>query len=153
MLERDEGTHLAATNNVVNQDWDAAWDSDEDEKPSANGDNDSSTHNRHSLEEERRASEVILSPTALDDDAAEAWGWGDDDEDDNKPPPQEENNPATVSLRSRHDSSQQGNADVRQITMSEKYWTSSMPQPVMRTLTQIFEDGAKLTRPEYAYYV
>jgi hypothetical protein len=73
MVARDEGLHIAATGNVVTQDWDAAWDSDDQQEtivpPGVN---------RTSLEEERKLSEVttsITSPTT-DADAADAWGWG-----------------------------------------------------------------------------
>lgn len=148
MVAREDGAHIASTGNMVSQDWDDAWDSDEDEK-SAGNENQASTpmRNRHSIEEERRNTETFTSPAAEndDDDAADAWGWGDDDEADGaateepaanaappQPPPQRHITP-----------------EVRELTLSEKYWISSMPQPVFNTVVQIYEEGAQLTRPEF----
>ena len=147
MLERDEGTQLAATNNIVNQDWDAAWDSEEDARVNDDEINTRAGRNRHSMEEERRNTEVVTTPIAIDEDAADAWGWG--DEDDEGDSPAVDNTTATfTSAKSRLPSGLE-TPDVRQVTMTERYWTSSMPQPVLRTLTQIFEDGARLIQPEY----
>ena len=39
--------------------------------------------------------------------------------------------------------------EVREMTISEKYWTTSLPQPVYKTVTTIYEEGAKLTQPEF----
>jgi protein transport protein DSL1/ZW10 len=147
MLERDEGNHIASTGNIVNQDWDAAWDSDEDDNPTNNGESQTPPQNKHSMEEERRNSEIVSSPSPADDDAVDAWGWGDDD-DVVDSPIVESTEPAPSSLTSPS-ANPHMTPNVRQVTMSEKYWTSSMPQPVMRTVVQIFNDGAKLTQPEF----
>jgi centromere/kinetochore protein ZW10 len=37
------------------------------------------------------------------------------------------------------------------MTLTEKYWTTSFPQPVYTTVSTIYQEGARLTRPEYAY--
>jgi hypothetical protein len=34
------------------------------------------------------------------------------------------------------------------MTLTEKYWTTSFPQPVYKTVSTIYHEGAKLTRPE-----
>jgi protein transport protein DSL1/ZW10 len=39
--------------------------------------------------------------------------------------------------------------EVREMTLSEKYWTTSLPQPVYKTVSTIYEEGAKLTQPEF----
>ena len=52
MVGRDEGKQIASTGNMITQDWDAAWESEEEE-PLPPG------TNRASVEEERKASEVF----------------------------------------------------------------------------------------------
>jgi centromere/kinetochore protein ZW10 len=146
MVGRDEGKQIASTGNMVTQDWDAAWESEEEE-PLPPG------TNRASVEEERKASEVFSpastpaagTPATADDedDAADAWGWGDEDavdepisEDVVQPHPGD-NTPHRIT------------PETREVTLSESYKTSSMPQPVLRTVAGIFNDGARLTSPAY----
>ena len=149
MVAREDGAHITSTGNMGSQDWDDAWDSDEDEKPAGN-ENQASTpmRNRHSIEEERRDSETIISPAAEndDDDAADAWGWGDDDEADGAAT---EEPVVNAALPQRPSPQRHITPEVRELTLSEKYWTSSMPQPVFNTVVQIYEEGAQLTRPEF----
>jgi centromere/kinetochore protein ZW10 len=87
ILARDEGLHIATTGNVVTQDWDAAWDSDEPKetallKPPTTPNKRAlpslvTKSNRISLDEERKYSAITPpSGSPTDDDAAEAWGWG-----------------------------------------------------------------------------
>jgi centromere/kinetochore protein ZW10 len=149
MVARDEGPDIATAGPVVNDEWDAAWDGDEPEpvdpaKPESNG----HPRNRSSLDEERRLSEISTpSPEILQDmdDATDAWGFDDDEaveeetatstaqtEQNDRPPLETRNSPET-----------------REVTLSEKYWTSSLPQPVFNTVVQIYNDGAQLTKPEY----
>ena len=150
MVGRDEGRQIASTGNMVAQDWDAAWESEEEE-PLPPG------TNKASLEEHRRVSEVFSPVTSLpvttpdliseeDDDGTEAWGWGDEDATDEpisedvepSPPP-----PDRLPI-SRHIA-----PETREVTLSEPYQISSMPQPVFKTICGIFNDGAKLATPEY----
>ena len=147
MVGKDEGKQIAASGNMVTQDWDAAWDSEEEESLPLGT-------NRASLEEARRASEVfspeptpVATPAATDDDdAADAWGWGDEDvvgepisEDVVESPPQD--NPTQ----------NRTNPETREVTLSEKYKTSSIPQPVFKTVTSVFSDGARLTSQECVF--
>ncbi len=37
---------------------------------------------------------------------------------------------------------------TREMTLSEKYWTSSLPRAVYRTVEQVYNDGLYLKRPE-----
>ncbi len=153
MVAREEGAHIASTGNMISQNWDDAWDSDEDEKPAEN-ENQPSTpmRNRHSIEEERQNLETITSPAAEndDDDAADAWGWGDDDEVDGAAAEE----PATSAASPQQPPPQRHiTPEVRELTLSEKYWTSSMPQSVLNTIVQIFEEGAQLTRQEFVAYL
>ena len=80
------------------------------------------------------------------DDAADAWGWGDDDAAD----PESEPGPADVPVDEKPSAVTQNLApEVREMIISEKYWTTSLPQPVYQTVTTIYEEGAKLTQPEF----
>jgi centromere/kinetochore protein ZW10 len=147
MVGKDEGKQIATSGNMVTQDWDAAWDS-EDEEPLPPG------TNRASLEEERKASEVFsphpplaAPPAATDDDeAADAWGWGDEDaledpvSEDVAEPPSQHNLPHNRISPER-----------REVALSETYKTSSMPQPVFKTVVSVFNDGARLTSPECVF--
>ncbi|CAG8957033.1 hypothetical protein HYFRA_00012514 [Hymenoscyphus fraxineus] len=155
MVQRDEGMHIPAKGNVVNDDWDAAWDSGDDEHPKGSPKSTSPPplkRHRSSIDEERKVSETTPAaiPTALEeedeDDGADAWGWG--DEDTTEPEPQEPSLPEPTPP-----SSESLTGEVREMIIKERYYTSSMPQPVFQTMTAIYEDAARLTRPEYVQMV
>ena len=140
MVGKEEGKQIASSGNVVTQDWDAAWDSEEENPlPSAS--------NRASLDEERRASEVTSAATtaAADDDAIDAWGWGDDTDD---PIAEVVDQPASRESQLHA----QNGPDTREVTLSERYHSSSMPQPVFNTVAGIFKDGARLTTSECVFH-
>ncbi|PVH71756.1 centromere/kinetochore protein-like protein zw10 [Cadophora sp. DSE1049] len=154
MVARDEGNHIAATGTTTTHDWDDAWSDDGEPTPdnSSKDNSNGETRNRKSLDEERRVTEVF-SPTATPtidedqiDDAADAWGWGEDDD----------ANDGDVAV---DHASAQVNTDeksveshitpsTREMTLSEKYWTSSLPRAVYNTVEQVYADGAHLTQPE-----
>jgi len=142
MVDRDEGNQIATTGNMVTQDWDAAWDSEEDAP--RHGDSD-----RASLEEARKASEISFpkaSPLVDDDEAAEAWGWGDEDAEEAVDDPM--SNDVVEPPPSSHTTAPHRIAlETREITLSESYQTTSMPQPVFQTIAGIYNDGARLTSP------
>ncbi|CZR67503.1 uncharacterized protein PAC_17402 [Phialocephala subalpina] len=158
MVARDDGHHIATTGNTINDEWDAGWDDDEPEPPAApepNGHGNGHVKNRSSFEEQRRVSEVTTpSPIELtdnEDDAADAWGWGDEDI------AEEEALDPIAALAAAQTSAPQSSApalprritpETREMTLSEKYWTSSLPEPVYKTVVQIYNDGAQLTKPE-----
>lgn len=150
MVQRDEGMHIPAKGNVVNEDnWDAAWDSGNDSPQPSTKSTSPPPIRRHrsSIDEERKVSETTPSavPTPLEDeedDAADAWGWGEEDaaEPESLPEPTP---PTSDSLT----------GEVREMIIKERYYTSSMPQPVFQTMTSIYEDAARLTQPEYVLIV
>jgi hypothetical protein len=67
VINKSEGIHLSSSASVVNQDWDSAWDSDEEEKPVLSTNTDQPSTPKH---------EMINLGNTVDDDVAEAWGWG-----------------------------------------------------------------------------
>jgi centromere/kinetochore protein ZW10 len=91
----------------------------------------------------------FTTPNNVVDDAADAWGWGDDDDlaqhydhalvERSAPPPATEERPPL----DRHIT-----PATKEMTLSEKYWTSSIPGPVYKTVIGIYNDGARLTQAE-----
>lgn len=89
-----------------------------------------------------------------DDDAADAWGWGDEDGGNNddqsqgaKPPSpkkakREAPTPAAAATTPQ-------DTVTREMVMKEKYFISSMPDPVLDLIASILEDGAVLTSGAY----
>ncbi|KAI6708496.1 hypothetical protein JHW43_008968 [Diplocarpon mali] len=160
MVARNEGNNIAATGTAVSQDWDDAW-SDDEEHASEDGHNspkeisNGSSRHRKSLEEERRNTEV-LSPTVNPstsesiDDSVDAWGWGDED-DATDTEPVEESSVARGSLSEQVSNQQQVTPLTREMTLSEKYWTSSLSRAVYTIVEQVYVDGAHLTQPENAH--
>lgn len=148
MVQRDEGMHIPAKGNVVNEDnWDAAWDSGDDSPQTSTKSTSPPPpikRHRSSIDEERKVSETTPSavPTPLEDedDGADAWGWGDEDAAEPEEPLVPEPTPPT---------SDSLTGEVREMIIKERYHTSSMPQPVFQTMTSIYEDAARLTQPEY----
>jgi protein transport protein DSL1/ZW10 len=162
MVPRDEGMQITATGNTVNDEWDAAWDSDkEDYSPVEKNPSEmphterisegSSERNRHSLDEERKHSS-LSSVSALapdeDDDPTDAWGWNDDDATEEAVVDPEESKPATTRDASALIQQKSG-PELRQVTVSEKFQMSSIPQPILQAVIGVLNDGATLTQPKF----
>ncbi|KFY26992.1 hypothetical protein V493_03754 [Pseudogymnoascus sp. VKM F-4281 (FW-2241)] len=151
-------------------DWDVEWSDDEDkgnedsapggadkEKSKENNtgggsDSDGNTKSSSSLgrdspKENNWTAGVLKEAAPDDDDVADAWGWGDEDEEEapaeieEKPAPA----PGKVETLEPH-----GSREVqREVTLTEKYTVSSMPEPVFDTINEIIEDGVTLTRENH----
>ena len=149
VVARDEGHHIAnaAAPASKSQEWDAAWDSDKEDLETQNGNHLDSPRNKSSLDEERKASQVYTPLPDADsiDDAADAWGWA--DEDDDIETNVEPSNGGDDALKPQF-TPQPMQPETRQMTLSEKYWITSLPQPVFNTVVDMFNDGASLTKPE-----
>lgn len=144
-------------------DWDAAWSDDEGKgndhsaprskakennigggSDSEGNTKSSSSLGRDSPKENNWTAGVLKESVPDDDDGADAWGWGDDDE--GEAPVEAEEEPAPV-LKKSETSKPHGRREVqREVTLTEKYTVSSMPDPVFDTIRQIIEDGVTLTR-------
>jgi centromere/kinetochore protein ZW10 len=148
MVPRGESPHLAAADDTPTEDvWDAAWESDEEPVKSTGTTPPRFERHRSSLEEEQAAT-ISPLPIPADienhaDGAADEWGWGDDEVEAADAPA----NPEPTSANAPLPSTAVGN-DLREITIAEKYWTSSMPQPVLETVIKIYEDASALTQEE-----
>jgi centromere/kinetochore protein ZW10 len=82
-----------------------------------------------------------------DDDAADAWGWGDEDGVDEAPIPSADAQPSsevTAPTTTR-------DSGVREVTLVEQYAISSMPAPVLETISSILDDAAALTQEMWVY--
>ncbi|KAE9366406.1 centromere/kinetochore protein-like protein zw10 [Stipitochalara longipes BDJ] len=142
MVAREEKENIITTGTAVTQDWDAAWESDGEAKEDS-----SDGRNRHSVDEERKVSEVFTPSPDEVDDAADAWGWGDDE----AAEPEPESGPTYLPVKKPPPVTQNLAPEVREMIISEKYWTTSLPQPVYKTVTTIYEEGAQLTQPETSH--
>lgn len=78
-----------------------------------------------------------------DDDSADAWGWGDDETGDGENTAVEDETTPEGAEAPIHDRITDA---VREVTLTETYTISSMPDPVYNTIKSIIEDGATLTR-------
>lgn len=81
------------------------------------------------------------------DDAADAWGWGDDD-DAIDAEPATELAVAQTSTEGKNPLDRHVTPITREMTLSEKYWTSSLPRAVYSTVEQVYNNGSYLKRPE-----
>lgn len=72
VIDKSEGIHLNSSS-VVNQDWDNAWDSEEEEKPAPST---GKTQSSAEVYTSNHGSAASSSSETGDDDVAEAWGWG-----------------------------------------------------------------------------
>lgn len=127
MVSRHEGNDLASTANVVNDDWNSGWDSDDNEGDKGTEKIDAALLSTSETEKESE-----------DADDADAWGWGDDDNAaDIAPEP-----PQAPPLTERPASGR------REVTLSEDFHISSMPLPILELITGIYDDGAKLANME-----
>ncbi|ESZ94610.1 hypothetical protein SBOR_5021 [Sclerotinia borealis F-4128] len=147
MVTKDDGMHVASSGETVKDNW--GWGDEEEEEETR-----PVKRCRASFDEERRASSISIPPLRDDDlqiDEEDAWGWGDDDNiavespSDKRPPPI----PAVPNTPAKTNNS----AEKRNVTLSEKYWTSSMPAAIFNHIVTIYEDGAKLMQPEYVILI
>ncbi|KAF7923767.1 uncharacterized protein EAE98_007585 [Botrytis deweyae] len=146
MVTREDGMHVTSNGETVKDEW--GWGEEDEEEETQ-----PITRSRASFDEERRASSLSIAPdpNILQVDEDDAWGWGDDNEVavgtpiDELPDtqrtlrtPLSPTSPTTL-----HDP-----AEMRNVTLSEKYWTSSIPLTIFNHVVTIYEDGAKLMQPE-----
>ncbi|QSZ29804.1 hypothetical protein DSL72_004322 [Monilinia vaccinii-corymbosi] len=138
MVTRDDGMHITSNAETVQDDW--GW-GDEEEREEE--ETQPVIRHRASFEEERRASSISTLPihdADLQADEEDAWGWGDDNDIAVESPIDEIPNIPTQT---------NDPTEKRNVTLSEKYWTSSIPSTIFSHIVTIFEDGAKLMQPDY----
>lgn len=129
-------------------DWDAAWSDEEAETTQIEPASPPSVQETPKDDSQSVAAEDLHGDTGAnggqDDDGEDAWGWGDEDpiDADVKAPAHEE--PGTP-IREK------ASTAVREVTLTEKYYISSMPKPVLMTIKSIIEDGVILTGQEYVF--
>jgi centromere/kinetochore protein ZW10 len=154
-------------------DWDAAWDEDEEKKQSAEAVRNTSqssvaksmasTSNSAPTPHEKWTADMVEADradggeVAQDDyDAGDAWGWGDEDDGETigaddptpigepAPPPQ-----ARLNISASLDPSPPRET-TREITLTERYTISSIPDAVYKTIIDIIQDAVALTREDTA---
>lgn len=88
--------------------------------------------------------EVLAMEEEEEDDPGDAWGWNEEDDTPappSQPPINKEMAPMSPGVPPKK----------REITLSEKYYISVMPQPLFNTIKKLYEDGALLTHPEFVF--
>lgn len=152
IISRSEGQHIPANVNGNGNDWDAAWsdeeqEEDQGEKGQGFSDQDPSHDNPNFGTPNAPQRDDSLNG-GQDDDEAEAWGWGDEDDPIEPEIEHEENGPSktvpVVPVQAK------GPEAVREVTLTEKYTISSMPEPVLKIISSILEDAATLTQEVYS---
>lgn len=132
-MSQEEGQHIAGIGKGGDE-WDAGWGEDQDEPVPS-----------HSVE----------SITTEDDDAADAWGWNEQDDqlvpDDIDHPPSTTSPVSVPVIAPTTASRRPSQHGPREVTLTEKYRISSMPEPVFDIITSIVEDGTKLCGKECVY--
>lgn len=145
-ISRSEGQHIPANVNRNGNDWDAAW---SDEEPEENGDGgQDSSHSNPNLGTSNAPQRDNSLKGSDDDDEAEAWGWG--DEDDPLEPEDEQGENGTSKTIPEEPAQAKGLEAVREVTLTESYTISSMPEPVLKIISSILEDAATLTQEVYS---
>lgn len=149
MVTRDDGMHVTSNGETMRDEW--GWGEEDEEEETQ-----PITRSRASFDEERRASSLSIAPdpNILQVDEDDAWGWGDDNEVAVETPTDEL--PDTQrTLKTPHlpasPTTLNDPAEKRNLTLSEKYWTSSIPSKIFNHVVTIYEDGAKLMQPEYVH--
>ncbi|KAF7952710.1 hypothetical protein EAE96_005941 [Botrytis aclada] len=146
MVTRDDGMHVTSNGETVRDEW--GWGEEDEEEET-----EPVPRNRASFDEERRASSVSVppDPSILQIDEEDAWGWGDDNEVAVETPIDElpdarwtPKTPHSPTIPTRLNDP----AEKRNVTLSEKYWTSSIPLAIFNHVVTIYEDGAKLMQTE-----
>ncbi|KAI9648744.1 ribosome biogenesis protein ytm1 [Ciborinia camelliae] len=147
MVTKDDSMHVTSSGETVKDDW--GWGDAEDEE-------EEETHpvmrNRASLDEERSASTISISPLREEDlqpDEEDAWGWGDDDNIAVDSP--FDDSPPQISVIPKSPANTNNSTEKRNVTLSEKYWTSSMPITIFNHIVTIYEDGSKLMQPDHEF--
>ncbi|KAH8598209.1 hypothetical protein B0O99DRAFT_616160 [Bisporella sp. PMI_857] len=149
-ISKEASQDIASAGVVVSDEWDAAWDSDDndDHGQGANGNGPSGASDTLQQQSQGSIPPGLGSPKDQDeannnhdDDADDAWGWGDDPTESTDIDVQPEDAKAESPI------AQNSNRN-RAVTMKEMYRISSIPQPVYDSITNICEDGAKLAKTD-----
>lgn len=119
--------------------------------PKPAGDEDEEDVSAWGLDEDKESAhgpEAKEQPGAADDDA-DAWGWGDDNggEETTKPSQAVVPSPKKVKSTGRPDGSTQAE---RELTLKETYNITSLPKEILKIISQVISDAAKLETPDYA---
>jgi centromere/kinetochore protein ZW10 len=148
MVTLDDSMAVTSHGENVTDDW--GWGDDEEEDNAMDIDSGPPAKNRASMEEERRLSVVHPDPAAVQaalEEEDDAWGWGDDDNIVVEPLPDAGEAQPVAATSAKSEISKP--AEKRNVTLSEKYSTSSMPITVFKSVTAIYEDGATLMQEVY----
>lgn len=148
MVAQDEGVKPAQVGATEGTDWDAGWDSDDKEEPQAETPAkiiQATTKKEPKASNTHKPQANSLPEDGDEDDTADAWGWGDEDvTDEIIPDPKiDEDKQSFKHLET--------GPEMREVTLSEPYWISSIPKSVFDIIEAIYDDGAELIKTECVY--
>lgn len=142
-------------------DWDAAWGEDTEESAEQpeeqKQDEEDADADAWGFDDEEEKSEAQNSAQQDSkqqedeedaEDEADAWGWGEDDED--KP----DSPKVTKTNTTKPKSSEQkyhSNESERELTLRETYTVTSLPDDVVKEITNMIFDAERLSGTEYVY--
>ena len=131
LVSREEGVYISGDQDATLDDWDSGWNSGDEEKTASD------------LINEKQPPPIESGDDA---DGTDAWGWGDDDTPDIDSPVAG----PSPSRAKRPDAKNHADTIMRQLTLTEEYWTSSMPRTIFSILEELFEDTGRLSQQGYA---
>jgi centromere/kinetochore protein ZW10 len=158
MVSKEEGQKLSGNGAIADADdhgWGAAWDEEETtqetpetatettaEEPAAGEDDGTDAWGwgeEAASEEQVEESKDETADAEDEEDPSEAWGWGEDNQNEAPEPPLAQTKKSTPRPSAQ-----------KELLLKETYSISSMPEPVLRLIFAILEDGAALTQASYA---
>ena len=133
--------------NGPDDDWDAAWASD-DNKGTTEQANDDEDVSAWGLGDDDDANGADVGTTEKngeaaagdEDDLDDAWGWGEDDEDDTAAEPSQ--------FKEEEKKVEPSTSPCREVTLKEFYEVTDIPTSVLSIVSQQISDGELLARPE-----
>ncbi|KAJ6002631.1 Retrograde transport protein Dsl1 C-terminal [Penicillium sp. IBT 35674x] len=149
-IEKEKVSHAdeAPLENATTDDWDADWDDEKEEAPTAaQPEEDEEDVSAWGLDEDDN--EVPAKPDVPDapeeDDADDAWGWGDDDEekgDENEKPPDVTEKKPTGGEKPTQSS--------KEVVLREIYTVTDIPDSIIEIVLQQIFDSRDITQPAHS---
>lgn len=124
-------------------DWDAGWDEDKEddttEKPTGTHENEEDV-SAWGLDDDAKDT---VAEAAQEDDAEDAWGWGDEEDEDQQVGNAHQTTNATKPVNGKGATRE----TQREVTLSEKYTVTDIPDSVMAIVQQQISDSEAISQP------
>ncbi|QSS62211.1 hypothetical protein I7I51_04388 [Histoplasma capsulatum] len=157
-VERVETEQVSQKDKVFAQnsdDWNAGWASDNEESNDANTQKEPVSQEEDDFsawgldEPDTQEPEEQNKPAIEGDGDEDAWGWGDEDESAGLPPEASgSGNQASAHMNGGHGDGK--DSPLREVTLSEFYTITDIPDSIMRIILNQISDSEKLASAEYS---